>query len=156
MKPEKGAKRFYFVFSDFFLFCLWCDMVGRFLMLYRRGRPTPVVLLLLMVITKLTLPLSSHSPLGLHHLLRLVRAARGLVPLRCVEVLQVGRVLVRRTAADITKVGHGVGTGSGATAGSTGIWMIQMSVGRGSSALARPAPDYTHRSLGISWVQQSC
>jgi hypothetical protein len=60
-------------------------------MLYRRGRPTSVILLLLVVIPELTLSLSSHSPLGLHHLLCLVGAARGLVPLAGVEGLQVGR-----------------------------------------------------------------
>lgn len=81
-------------------------------MLYRRGRPTSVVLLLLMVVPKLSLPLGGHSPLGLHHLFRLVRAARGLVSLRGVEVLEV-RARVR--AARITKIGHGVGprTGTG-------------------------------------------
>lgn len=64
-------------------------------MLYRRGRPTSIVLLLLMVVPKLSLSLGRHSPLGLHHLLRLVRAARGLMALGGVEVLEVaGRVLV--------------------------------------------------------------
>jgi hypothetical protein len=60
-------------------------------MLLSRGRPTSVILLLLMVVPKLTLSLSRHSSLGLHHLLCLIRAARGLVPLAGVEVLQVGR-----------------------------------------------------------------
>jgi hypothetical protein len=59
-------------------------------MLLSRGRPTSVILLLLMVVPKLTLSLSRHSSLGLHHLLCLVRAARGLVSLAGVEVLQVG------------------------------------------------------------------
>lgn len=40
--------------------------------LYRAGRPTSVVLLFLMIVAKLSLPLSRHPPLGLHHLLRLV------------------------------------------------------------------------------------
>jgi len=95
-----------------FLFVL--AAVGN-LMLYRRGRPTSVVLLLLMVIPKLTLPLSRHSPLGLHHLLRLVGAARGLVPLGRVEVLQVGGLLLLLLvrAARIAEVGAGVGTRTG-------------------------------------------
>jgi len=80
-------------------------------MLYRRGRPTSIVLLLLMVIPKLTLPLSRHSPLGLHHLLRLVGAARGLVSLGRVEVLQVGALV---TTPGVAKVGAGVRTGAGA------------------------------------------
>jgi hypothetical protein len=81
-------------------------------MLYRRGRPTSVVLLLLVVVPKLSFPLGGHSPLGLHHLFRLVRAARGLMSLRGVEVLQV-RAWVR--TARITKVSHRVWarTGSG-------------------------------------------
>lgn len=76
---------------------------------YRRGRPTSVVLLLLVVVPKLPLPLGSQSPLGLHHLLRLVGAARGLVTLGSIEGLQVGG-LVR--AARIVEVDHGVGTGT--------------------------------------------
>jgi hypothetical protein len=78
-------------------------------MLYRRGRPTSVELLLLMVVPELTLALSGHSPLCLNHLLCLVGAARGLVTLGRVEVLQVR--LVR--AARIAKVGAGVGTRAG-------------------------------------------
>lgn len=76
-------------------------------MLYRRGRPTSVVLLLLMIVSKLTLPLSRHSPLGLHHLLRLVGTARGLMPLRRVEVLQIRRWV---RAAGVAEVGTGVRT----------------------------------------------
>lgn len=87
-------------------------------MLYRRGRPTSVVLLLLMVVPKLSLPLSGHSPLGLHHLFRLVRAARGLVPLGGVEVLQI-RLRVR--AARIIEIGHGVRAGTGA-GGRASVW----------------------------------
>lgn len=60
-------------------------------MLYRRGRPTSVVLLLLVVVAQLALPLSRHPPLLLHHLFGLVRAARGLVSLGGVKVLQVRR-----------------------------------------------------------------
>lgn len=70
-------------------------------MLYRRGRPTSVVLLLLMVIPKLSLSLSRHSPLGLHHLLRLVGAARGLVALGGVEVLQVRLAVVSALFAEV-------------------------------------------------------
>jgi hypothetical protein len=82
-------------------------------MLYRRGRPTSVVLLLLMVVPKFSLPLSGHSPLGLHHLLRLVRAAGGLVSLRGVEVLQI-RAWVG--AARVAELGGGDGVRTG-TAG---------------------------------------
>jgi hypothetical protein len=59
--------------------------------LYRGGRPTSVVLLLLMIVAKLALPLSCHPPLGLHHLLRLVGAARGLVSLGGIEILEIRR-----------------------------------------------------------------
>lgn len=55
--------------------------------LYRAGRPTSVVLLLLMIVAKLSLPLSRHPPLGLHHLLRLVGSSRRLVALSGIEIL---------------------------------------------------------------------
>lgn len=58
------------------------------MMLHRRGRPTSVVLLFLMVVPQLALALSRHPSLGLHNLLRFVRASRGLVALCRVEVLQ--------------------------------------------------------------------
>ena len=67
-------------------------------MLYRRGRPTSVVLLLLMVVSELSLPLGRHPSLRLHHLLRLVGAARGLVPLAGVKVLEVGLMTAARLA----------------------------------------------------------
>ena len=111
-------------------------------MLYRRGRPTSVVLLLLMVVPQLSLPLSGHSPLGLHHLFRLVGAARGLVALGGVEVLQVRRG-VGAAAAGVVKVGHRVGARAGA-GGRASVWRRgekgQGSVGQGSSASARPVP----------------
>lgn len=59
-------------------------------MLYRAGRPTSVVLLLLMIVAKLSLPLSRHPPLGLHHLLRLVGSSRRLMALSGVKVLEIG------------------------------------------------------------------
>ena len=90
-------------------------------MLYRRGRPTSIELLLLMVIPKLSLPLSCHSPLGLHHLLRLVGAARGLVALRRVEVLQVGR---RVRTARITEVADRVRARSGAAPDATDVYVF--------------------------------
>jgi hypothetical protein len=58
--------------------------------LYRAGRPTSVVLLLLMIVAQFTLPLSRHPPLGLHHLLRLVGSSRSLVTLSGIEILQIG------------------------------------------------------------------
>ena len=70
-------------------------------MLYRRGRPTSVVLLLLMVIAELSLPLSRHPPLRLNHLLRLVGAARGLMSLGGVEVLQVGLLVSASTLPEL-------------------------------------------------------
>lgn len=86
-------------------------------MLYRRGWPTSVVLLLLMVIPQLALPLGGrYSPLGLHHVFRLVRAARGLLPLRGIEVLQV-RTRVRATG--VTKIGHRMRTGAGGGRGAS-------------------------------------
>ena len=91
-------------------------------MLYSRGWPTSVILLLLMIIPKLSLPLSCHSPFGLHHLLRLVRAARGLMPLGLVEVLQVRRWLVRTAgvAAEISgRVRAGIGPRHAA-----GVWAV--------------------------------
>lgn len=81
-------------------------------MLYRRGRPTSVVLLLLMVIPQLSLSLSRHSPLGLHHLLRLVGAARGLLALGGVEGLQVRLVVV--AAALLVEVGGRLWSRAGA------------------------------------------
>jgi hypothetical protein len=56
-----------------------------------------------MVIPKLSLSLSRHSPLGLHHLLCLVGAARGLMPLGGVKVLQVRLVVVAALFAEICR-----------------------------------------------------
>ena len=73
------------------------------LMLFGRGRPTSIVLLLLMVIAELTLSLSRHPPLCLHDLLSFARAS-WLVALSCVEVLQVrGRI-----RPGITEIADGV------------------------------------------------
>lgn len=78
-----------------FLFLI-CDTS---LVLYCRGWPTSVVLLLLMIVAKLSLPLSRHPSLSRHHRVGLVGAARGLVSLRSIEVLQVGaRVAGARVA----------------------------------------------------------
>lgn len=74
-------------------------------MLYRRGWPTSVVLLLLMIVAKISLSLSRHPPLGLHHLLRLVRAPRRLVALRGIEVLKIS---ARVGTSMIGERGHGV------------------------------------------------
>ena len=64
--------------------------------------PTPVVLLLLVVIAELTLTLRSHAALGLQHLLCFVWS--WLVSLVGVEVLEV-RARVR---PDLIKVADGV------------------------------------------------
>lgn len=62
-------------------------------MLYRSGRPTSVELLLLVIISQLALPLGCQPPLVLLHLLGIVGAARGLVSLGGVEILEIrGRV----------------------------------------------------------------
>ncbi len=112
-----------FLASFMIFFSFWFLVIGR-LMLYRRGRPTSIELLLLMVIPKLSLPLSCHSPLGLHHLLRLVGAARGLVALRRVEVLQVGR---RMRSARITEVADGVRARSGTAPDATDVYVFPVS-----------------------------
>lgn len=80
-----------------------------------RGRPTSLVLLLRVEVAKLSLPLRCHPSLGLHHLLRLVGAAGGLVALRGVKVVQVpargpacivkGRHVVRARASGVGKTG---------------------------------------------------
>ena len=57
--------------------------------LYRRGRPTSIILLLLVVVSQLSLALSRHSSLRLHHLFSLIRSSRWDVSLAGVEVLQV-------------------------------------------------------------------
>jgi hypothetical protein len=119
-------------------------------MLYRRGRPTSVVLLLLMVVPQLSLPLSGHSPFGLHHLFRLVGAARGLVPLGGVEVLQI-RARVRTGAAGIAAEVRGDGMRPGVGAGGrAAVWRQGSKVsGSGSSLLAaRPVPGV----LAENWV----
>lgn len=58
-----------------------------------RGRPTSVILLLLVVVAQFSFPLSRHPPLGLHHLFRFVRTARGLLSLAGVKVGQVGALM---------------------------------------------------------------
>ena len=105
-------------------------------MLYRRGRPTSVVLLLLMVISKLSLPLSRHPPLCLHHLLRLVGAARGLVSLGGVKVLQV-RLLV--SASTLSEFAYGWRSVTGSRP-RTPICDIQVSFPYVGGS-ARPVPD---------------
>ena len=57
--------------------------------LYRRGRPTSIILLLLVVVTQLSLALGRHSSLRLHHLLRLIRTSGGYLSLAGVEVLEI-------------------------------------------------------------------
>jgi hypothetical protein len=89
----------------FFVFC--------FFLFNRRGRPTSVILLLLVVVPQLALALRGHPPLGLHDLLRLAGTLRLVVAaLRGVEVLQVGR----RTAGCGCRTGTGWGRRTGRTA----------------------------------------
>lgn len=92
-------------------------------MLYSRGRPTSVILLLLMVVAELALALSRHPPLGLHHLFRLVGAARGLVSLGGVKVLEVGRRMARTGVG--TGVGAGAGTGAGTAFELDRVWSLR-------------------------------
>jgi hypothetical protein len=60
------------------------------IVLYRRGRPTSIILLLLVVVSQLSLTLGRHPSLRLHHLFGLVRASRRNMSLVGVKVLQVG------------------------------------------------------------------
>lgn len=76
-----------------------------FRLLERRGRPTAVILLLLVVVAQLALALRRHAPLGLEHLLGLAGAARRLVTLRRVEGLQVRRREGARVAAEVITAG---------------------------------------------------
>lgn len=75
-----------------------------------------MVLLLRVQVAKLSLPLSSHPSLRLHHLLCLVGASRGLMALGCIKVLEIGTTLgaagivevVDRVGARARSVGVGV------------------------------------------------
>lgn len=67
-------------------------------MLYRSGRPTSVELLFLVIISQLALPLSRQPPLVLLHLLGVVGAARRLMSLGGVKVLQVRGRMAGSTA----------------------------------------------------------
>lgn len=57
--------------------------------LYNRGRPTSLVLLLRVQVAKLSFPLGGHPSLSLHDLLCVARASRRVVSLRLVGVLEV-------------------------------------------------------------------
>jgi hypothetical protein len=54
---------------------------------YRRGWPTSIVLLLLVVVAQLSLTLSRHPSLCLHHLFGLISTTRRYMSLVGVEVL---------------------------------------------------------------------
>jgi uncharacterized membrane protein YjjB (DUF3815 family) len=69
---------------------------------FRRGWPTSIVLLLLVIVAELPLALRCHPPLRLHHLLGLVGTTGWLVPLVGVEVLEVGPGEGARIAAEVT------------------------------------------------------
>lgn len=73
-----------------------------------------------MIVAKLSLPLSRHPPLGLHHLLRLVGTARALVALRRVEVLQVWARVA--TGPRVTEIGHRMVSGSTMAGYASGIY----------------------------------
>ena len=83
--------------------------------LYCRGWPTSLVLLLRVEVAELSFPLSCHPSLNLHDLLCLVVAARGLVALGGVEVVE---ILPLRAATGFVEVVHGVGAVTAAVGGS--------------------------------------
>lgn len=79
-----------------------------------RGWPTSLILLLSVEVSKFAFALGGHAPLGLHHLLGIVGAARRLVvSLLGVKVLEIGA----RRAARLVKVVDGVGSGALAVGG---------------------------------------
>jgi len=86
-------------------------------MLNCRGWPTSLVLLLRVEVAQLSLPLGCHPSLRLHNLLRLVAAARGLVALGRVEVVEV----LARGSTGIVKRIHVVRART-ATVGDTRIY----------------------------------
>lgn len=93
-------------------------------MLYRRGRPTSVKLLLLVVVAQLALPLGRHPPLVLDHLLRIVGAARGLVSLGGVKILKIRR----GWAGPSIKVDRVWSLRAARTAGVCGGWGVSRSL----------------------------
>lgn len=90
----------------FLSLCLYLDILEiGVLVLYSRGRPTSLILLLRMKVSKFSFPLCCHPSLCLHHLLRLAGPTRGLVALIGIEALHVGR---RVAAGGVTEVGTAV------------------------------------------------
>ena len=69
-----------------------------------------MVLLLRVEIAQLTLSLRCHPSLGLHDLFRLVGAARGLMTLSGVEIVQVCALLPTRLIEVVHRMGSGSGT----------------------------------------------
>jgi hypothetical protein len=59
------------------------------IVLYRRGWPTSIVLLFLVVVTQLSLTLSGHPSLCLHYLFGLISTTRWLMSLAGIKVLQI-------------------------------------------------------------------
>lgn len=102
--------------------------------LYSRGRPTSLVLLLSVEVAQLPLPLSGHPSLGLHHLFRVVGSSGGLVALRGVKVLEV-RV---RVASGIIELVHRVRsrTGSSSSSHASGC---EVCVSRGRPRICPPS-----------------
>ena len=96
--------------------CLYLGILEKgVLVLYSRGRPTSLVLLLRVKVSELSLPLCCHPPLRLHHLLRLAGASRGNVALAGVEALD-----VRRVASGGIEFGT-MAAGAGHANGPTGV-----------------------------------
>lgn len=97
--------------------CLYLGILEKgVLVLYSRGRPTSLVLLLRVKVSEFSLPLRCHPPLRLHHLLRLAGASRGHVALAGVEALDVRR----RVASGGIEVGA-MATATGHADGPTGV-----------------------------------
>lgn len=95
--------------------------------LYRRGRPTSLVLLLSVQVSQFPLPLGGHPSLGLHHLFRVVGASGGLVALGGVKVLEVRVGVASGIIELVHRVRSGSGTGSGSHASGCAL---QVSIGK--------------------------
>lgn len=88
------------------------------LVLYSRGRPTSLVLLLSVKVSQLSLPLCCHPPLCLHHLLRVAGPTGGHLALAGVEALDVGRRMA--SGGGVIEIGA-MGTRPRHADGATGV-----------------------------------
>lgn len=88
------------------------------LVLYSRGRPTSLVLLLRVKVSEFSFPLCCHPPLCLHHLLRVAGSTGGHVALAGIEALDVGGRMA--SGGGIIEIGA-MGSRPGHADGPTGI-----------------------------------